>query len=171
MLYVNEHLVTEEKELETVAQQLKEYLLKEKLVIIKADQEPFSQEELFNLLMNGEEELRLSAIHTSILLRGFKVELESYIQKVETYIEKMRDSENFADVLNGFIQVIETILEFSSVENFLQKSLVNQQQLNELSTKVLARAEEGNYEYVLDVLEYEVLEILHQFLAETNEVM
>ncbi|MER2076732.1 hypothetical protein [Psychrobacillus psychrotolerans] len=171
MLYVNDYLVTEEIELELVGQQLKEYLLKEKLIIIKSNQEPMSQDELATLLKSNEAEFRLVAMHTSILLREFKEELESYIQKVETYIEDMRESEIFSDVLNGFVQVIEALLEFTSVEKFLQKSLVNQQQVNELSTKALTRAEEGNLEYVLDVLEYEVLPLLQHFLDETNEVV
>ena len=171
MLYVNDHLVTEERELEAVAQQLQGYLFKEKLILVNSNQEPFLQEELSELLMSKGEELKLTAIQSSVLLREFKLELESYIQRVEAYIEDIRESENFTDVLSGFVQVMEALLEFSAVEQFLQKDLVDQQQLNELSTKVLARAEEGNLEYVLDVLEYEVLDILHHFLAETNEVM
>ena len=171
MLYVNDHLVTEERELEAVAQQLQGYLFKEKLILVNSNQEPFLQEELADLLMSKKEELKLTAIHSSIMLREFKLELEDYIQKVEAYVEDMRESADFSGVLNGFIQVMESLLEFSAVEKFLQKDLIDQQQLNELSTKVLARAEEGNFEYVLDVLEYEVLAILHHFLAETNEVM
>ncbi len=171
MLYVNDYLVTEEKELETVTQQLKEYLSKEKLIIIRPNQEPFTQDELESLLMSNKEECRLVAMNTSKLLREFKGELESYIRKVETYIDDMRETENFSNVLNGFVQVIEALIEFSSVERFLQKKLVDKQQLNELSTKALTRAEEGNFEYVLDVLEYEVFPLLQHFLDETNEVM
>ncbi len=171
MLYVNDYLVTEEIEVETVAQQLKDYLFKEKLIIVKQDQEPVSQDELASLLMSNAPELRLAAMHASVLLREFKEELENYIQKVENYVEDMRETEDFSEVLDGFAQVIEALLMFSAVEEFLQKSLIDQQQVNELSTKVLTRAEEGNLEYVLDVLEYEVLAILHHLLDETNEVM
>ncbi|MEK5146251.1 hypothetical protein MKX53_04360 [Psychrobacillus sp. FSL K6-4615] len=171
MLYVNDHLVTEEKEVEIVAQQLKDYLFTEKLIIVKQDQQPMSQDELASLLLNNNPELRLVAMHTSVLLSEFNDELETYIRKVEVYIEDMRETENFSDVLSGFVQVTEALLEFSSVEEFLQKSLLDQQQMNDISTKALARAEEGNYEYVLDVLEYEVLTILQHFLDETNEVM
>lgn len=171
MLYVNDHLVTEEKGVKLVAQQLKDYLLIEKLIIVKQNDEPMLQDELAELLMNNTSELRLVAKYTSELLREFKVELESYIRKVEIYIEDMRETENYSDILNGFVQVIEALLEFSSVEVFLQKSLVDKILVNELSAKVLVRAEEGNFEYVLDVLEYEVLSILQYFLDETNEVM
>lgn len=171
MLFVNDYLVTEEKELETVAQQLKDYLFKEKLVIIRPDKEPASQDELASLLISGASELRLAAIHTSVLLRGYKEELESYVQKVETYVDDMREKENFTGVLVGFVQVTEALLEFAAVEEFLQKKLLDQHELNEISSKALARAEEGNFEYVLDVMEYELLTILHHFLNETNEVM
>lgn len=171
MIYVNDHLVTVEKELEAVVKQLKDYLFNEKLVIVKKDQEPMSQGEVARLLMSNEPELRLAAMHTSVLLRGFKEELESYILKVETYVEDMRETENYSEVLGDFVQVIEGLLTFSAIEKFLQKSLINQQHVNELSSKALKRAEEGNFEYVLDILEYEVLAILHHFLNETNEVM
>ncbi|WP_427138358.1 hypothetical protein [Psychrobacillus psychrodurans] len=171
MLYVNDYLVTEENELEIVAQQLKDYLFKEKLIIVREDQVPVTQEELASLLQTNAPEIRLVAMYTTVLLREFKEELENYIQKVEVYIEDMRETENFSDVLNGFVQTTEALLEFSVVQEFLQKSLVNQQQVNDISTKTLARAEEGNLEYVLDILEYEVLPILHYFLDETNEVM
>lgn len=172
MLYVNGQMVTEKMELEAVAQHLKEYLYKEKLIIVKQNNEPMLQEELASLLKsNTQEELHLSAMHTSVLLREFKEELENYIKKVEIYIEDMRETENFSDVLEGFVQVTEALLEFSIVERFLQKRLINKEQLNQISNKALARAEDGNYGYVLDLLEYELLSILHHLFDETNEVM
>lgn len=171
LLYVNEYKVTNEKEVEIVKEHLEEYLSKEKLIIVDHEGQPISQEGLSQLLLENVSELRLAAKSTSVMLREFKEELVSYIQNVETYIERMRENENFSDVLNGFIQVTEALLQFSSVEAFLQKSLVDQEQLNDLSTKALMRAKEGNYEYVLDLLEYELLAILYHFLDETNEVM
>lgn len=171
MLYVNERLVTEANELEIMVQQLKDYLFVEKLIIIKDDQEPMSQDELTSLLINNSSDIYLVAIHISVLLRDFKEELAVYIQKVEKYVEDMREIENFSGVLDGFVQVTEAILEFTVLEQLLQKNLIDKEQLNEVSAKALLRAEEENYEYVLDLLEYELLSNLQHIFDEIIEVM
>lgn len=171
MIYVNGYVVTEENDFDTAAELLKNFLFAEKLIVVKEDKEPMSQHELTAILKSGTKEIKLSAIKSSLLLREFKEELHTYILQVEQYVEKIRETENLSTVMNSFVQVTEALIEFSAVEEFLQKKLVQQNQLNDISRKALEQAEVGNNEYVLDLLEYELLPILHHFLDETNEVM
>lgn len=171
MIYVNGHIVTEEKSYETATEHLKEFLFKEKLVVVKEGDDPMSQEELSTILKSDVKEIKLTAMKSSTLLRGFKEELHTYILKVEQYIENIRETEEFSTVSKSFVQVTEALLEFSSVEEYLQKELVQQPQIEDISRKALEQAKVGNNEYILDLLEYELLPILHHFLNETNEVM
>lgn len=171
MIYINGNLVTEETMPEIAAEHLKNFLITERLVIVNKNDEPILQQELSVLLLGNPKEIKLKAINSSILLRGFKEELHNYILKVELYIENTRENEDFSSMINSFIQVVEALIEFSSVEDFLQKEMVPQQQINDISKKAIEQAEVGNNEYILDLLEYELLPILHNFLNEINEVM
>jgi len=101
----------------------------------------------------------------------FKEELHTYILKVKAYIETARETEDFSSMMTSFIQVTEALIEFEAVANFLGKKLIDQEQIQTISIKALEQAEEGNIDYILDLMEYELLPILQHFIDETNMVM
>ncbi|TQR17378.1 hypothetical protein [Psychrobacillus vulpis] len=169
MIFVNDVLVSKEENKDKANEILKSYLTTEKLILVNEHNELISNEEIEELLSKRAEVVKLVAIRISTLVRDFKEELHNYILEVEDYIENTRDCEDFSDTLSSFIQVTEALLQFSKVEDFLQKELINQQHLLEISEKSIQQAEVGNNEYVLDLIEYELLPILHNFLNETNE--
>ncbi|MGB2872592.1 hypothetical protein [Psychrobacillus psychrotolerans] len=171
MIYVNGNVVTDSNDHEVAVEYLKEYLSAQRLLVVNSNDEPMSQQQLSTILLSNVEEIHLIAIKTSIILRGFREELHTYILKVEQYVEDIREIEDFSTVMSSYTQVIEALIEFLSVEEFLQKQLIDQKHLNDISLKCLKRAEEGNFEYILDVMEYELLPLLHNFIKETNEVM
>ncbi|MBE1555014.1 hypothetical protein [Sporosarcina limicola] len=171
MIYVNELLVTEEKSRETAVQLVTEYLATKKLVLISGNNEILNEEEIRLLITEQPAVLKLTALHSNEVLRDFKEELHNYIVKIEEYVEDTRESENFTSAMNSFVQVAEALLEFEAVANYLRKKLINHQQIQAISTKALSQAEEGDSEYILDLIEYELLPILHQFIDETNEEM
>lgn len=171
MIYVNNVLVTEEKAPETAGGKLKVYLATEKLVLLNENEELLEENEVEQLLMNLPSAINLTAIRSSELLANFKEELHTYILKVEGYIDTTRETEDFSTTMTSFIQVSEALLEFEAVANFLEKKLINQDQIQTITKKALEQAEEGNAEYLLDLMEYELLPILQNFIDETNMVM
>jgi len=171
MIFVNDFLVTEEKNKDLAKQKLVEFLFVEKLVVTKEDNHPMNEEELNTVLMNIDEKVQLTAVHSSVLVREFKQELQNYNLRIEEYIDDTRQSEDFSTVTTSFVEVTEALLEFSAVSTFLQKELIDQEQIQELTGKALQQLEVGNTEYLLDLLEYEILPILYHFVEETNEEM
>lgn len=171
MIYVNDVLVTEEENQKIAEKMLKMYLTTEKLVLIREDNEIVDEQEIGTILINRPAIVKLKAIRTSALLRDFKEELQNYILRVEEYVEATRESEDFSMVMTSFVQVTEGILEFSAVAKFLQKDLIDQQQIHEITKKALQQAEAGNNEYLLDLLEYELIPMIYHFLSETIEEM
>lgn len=171
MIYINGFVVTGSNEYEVVLKEVKDFISTRRLLIVDSNNDPMSQEQLSTLLLHNSGEIQLTAIETSIVLRAFKEELDAYTLKVEQYVDNTRASEDFSSVLNSYAQVTEALIKFISVEEFLQKQLLDKQLLNELTHKCLKRAEEGNFEYILDIMEYELLPLLRNFVKETNEVM
>lgn len=171
MIYVNGNIVSDTDDIEIAAQDLKGYLATKRLLIVNDAKEPMSHQQLSAILSSNTEEIRLAAIETSVVLRAFKEELAAYILKVEQYIESTRETEDYSTVLTSYTQVTEALLDFSVVEEFLQKDLLDHQYLSDISSKCLKRGEEGNFEYILDIMEYELLPLFENFIKETNEVM
>lgn len=169
MIYINDVCVTESIDPFEREKHVKQYLHKEKLTITDENESPLSAQEVGRLLLDASGTHHLKAVKNSLVLREFKEELRQYIQKVECYIEDIRESEDFSTVTGGFIQVAETLLELDAAASYLQKELIDHQLLNELSEKAMKQTEQNNYEYVLDLIEYELLPILQEFLNETNE--
>lgn len=171
MIYVNNILVTQEANKSVAGAVLKEFLIAEKLVVVKKENQPMSEQELNHALMNITEKLQLTAVRSSVLIREFKEELHSYNLRVEKYINDTRQSEDFTNITTSFVEVTEALLEFSTVSNYLQKEMINKELIQELSEKALQQVEVGNTEYLLDLMEYEILPILYHFIQETNEEM
>lgn len=170
MIYVNNIDITSENELDIIST-IKAFLTKEKMILVNEENLPIDNKDLEEIVLNMEENLFLNAIHTNSIIRDFVVELKEYVSKVEEYVENVRDTEDFSTVTDSFINITEALLEFSTVAIFLQKELVDQIQLKELTNRSLIGAESGNLEYVLDIIEYELLPILHRILNEINEEM
>ncbi|WP_342566961.1 hypothetical protein MKY09_14380 [Psychrobacillus sp. FSL K6-4046] len=171
MIYVNGNLITVEKNPKKAEVLLRDYLIKKKLVLVNNNDEPVSFQDLSEILLGNSKEIKLKGISSSIILREFKEELHNYILRVEQYIEVSRQNENYSSMLDNFVQVVEAIIEFSKIGNFLQKELVSHQQINNISTMAFEQAKVGNKEYILDLLEYELLPVLNFVFDETNEVM
>lgn len=171
MLFINDFLVSEKKDKLVLFQEVKSYLVKHKLIIINGENEPLSEEEIQNKLFNMEETLKLTAITISKLLYEFKGELSNYIVKIENYIEDTRENENYHSVAESFIQVIEALLQFKVVSNYLHKEIISEHHIQTISQKALNQAEIGNNIYLLDLLEYELLPLLQKLLLETNGEM
>lgn len=171
MIYVNDVLVTEEKTLELAEKALKVYLATEKLVLTGQNEELLTEKEIEQMLVNLSTTIKLTATGSSKILMDFKEELHTYMLKVEAYIETTRETEDYSSIMASFVQVTEALLEFEAVANFLEKNLIDQEQIQTISIKALEQAEEGNTEYLLDLMEYELLPILQHFIDETNMVM
>ncbi|WP_102273793.1 hypothetical protein [Cytobacillus massiliigabonensis] len=171
MIFINDELVTNETDPIEVEQIVKKYLVREKLVLVDKEGQPLGPEEQAELLSETLSDHYFEAVHTSILLRDFRAELQLYIKKVDEYIENTRDKEDFSTVNVSFVQVIEALMEFSSVSTFLHKDLMDPIVLTSITEKAFKQMEMGNLEYLLDLMEYELLPVLNEFVDEINEEM
>ncbi|WNF22611.1 hypothetical protein [Mesobacillus jeotgali] len=173
MIYINEVPVAGDLNLELLKREIKAYLHKEKLVLIDQSGNILSENKVNSLLESSieKDQLFLQGVKTNLLLRDFKDELILYIKKVEDYIENVRDTEDFSTVKDSFVQIIESVLEFTSVSDFLQKDLIGQDTVKELAQKAFAQAESGNDVYILDLIEYELLPLLNHFSEGIQEEM
>lgn len=171
MIFINDQLVVEDTIQSDVTHIVKGYLHKNRLVLVNNEGQPMSDEEMKTLLSNLNGVQKLKAVSTSNLLRDLKQELQLYNKKVESYVENVRDNEDFSTVITSFAQVMEGILEFSAVATFMKKDFIDPSYMQQLTEKAFAGAETGEGEYVLDMIEYELLPILNRLYDEINEEM
>lgn len=169
MIYINKILVTKGTNRIEVSQAVNTYLLDNKLVLVNNEGETLSEKEINELFFDSISNQHLQAISTLTLLTDFKMELDLYIHKVQEFIDDKRDSGNLSIVSVGFIQLIESTTNFSVVSSFIQKDLIDEVTIKELTKKAFEQAELGNVEYILDLMEYELLPILHDLLNEIQE--
>lgn len=171
MIYINDKLVIETNNQDEAEQRLKKYLQKEKLLLINEDKQPISEQEWRVILSNLSGVKYLYAESTCTVLKDFKEELNLYIKKVEQYVDDVRDTENYLNVNDGFIQVTEALMEFYRVSQFLQKDIIDRNIIHKIAEKAFIQAEMGNEEYVLDLIEYELLPFLQRYDNEIDGVL
>lgn len=170
MIFVNGVCITNKIQQNDNYIQIKNFLSKEKMVLINDDEQPMSEETLLEILKSDKDHY-FRAVTTSSILRGFKDELSIYISKVENYIENEREIESNPNVINGFIDITESLFQFLSVEDYLQKKIIDQDHIKNLVKQTLYRVEVGDNNYVLDIIEYELFPILQRFEKEIIEEM
>jgi hypothetical protein len=169
MIFVNDQLVAHEGTHEMLFTELKNYLKLNQLVIINENNDPLYDEEVFALIANNKDECRLQAIYVNQLLSDLCLELTNYIKKIEDYVEKARDTGNLSSVHEAFVDVMEGLIEFSKIQDYIQTSVIDSAYLEKISLKALQQAQLGNDEYVLDLIEYEITPIFEELLESIEE--
>lgn len=168
MIYINDVFVTESKNPTEREQLLRKHLQEEEVILVDEKNVPLDINKIGDFLLDVTNTHYLKAIKTSFVLQEFKVELQQYIEKVENYIEQLRDNENYTTITEGFTQVVEALIEFDKVAAYLQKETIDQDMLREISVKAITQAEMKNFQYVLDLMEYELLPLIHNLFDEAN---
>lgn len=148
---------------------LKSYLNSNHLILVNKENVPLMEDEIIKKLEQNVQEYHFNAIHSKELLTNFCEELRMYFEKLEAFIETAREEEQYDTVNTAFINVIEALMEFMIVQRFIDKTIYQASDLENLSTKALQQAQIGNNEYVLDLIEYEVFPLVEQLLKEIEE--
>ncbi|MDV6376988.1 hypothetical protein ORD22_01760 [Sporosarcina sp. GW1-11] len=169
MIYINGDRIAED--IDNIAKTINEYLIREKMVLVDENNIPLNPSAIENLVIQNNAPQYLRAIHTTQLLREFKQELNGYIEKVNQYIDDIRDLDDQLSVINGYTSVVEAILSFIPITNFIQKDLINSDFLQSISEKVFERAQLNDMSFIIDVIEYELLPLLQNVSDEIQEVM
>lgn len=148
-----------------------DYLKKKQMILISEEGRPLSNNDLTNILLNNNTPLYLHAKSTSSLLREFKEELYIYINKVTDYIDTTRDSDDHSTTVSSYSNIVEALFEFIPVTKYLQKNLIDTEYIHNITERVFERGQSNDYDYILDIIEYELLEILQTIYNEIQEVM
>jgi hypothetical protein len=169
MIFVNGQLVAHEGTDEFLFTELKNYLKLNQLVIVSENITPLNDEEVFALIANNKDECHFQAIYANQLLSDLFLELTNYIEKIEVYVERIRDEGNLSSVHEAFVNVMEALIEFSKVQDYIQANVIDPTFLEKISFKALQQAQVGNDEYVLDLIEYEITPVFKELLELIKE--
>jgi hypothetical protein len=169
MIFVNGQLVVDDGTCETAFTKLKDYLILNKLIVVDESNNPLNDEEILALIEKNTDECYVQAIDANQLLLDLCFELASYIEKIENYVERTRDEGNLSSVHEAFINVMEALIEFSKVQDYIQANVIDPTYLEKISLKALQQAQLGNDEYVLDLIEYEITPIFKDLLKLIEE--
>lgn len=160
MIFVNGQIIASEGTNDMLFAKLKEYVKINHLVIVDENDVPIGREEIFTLIEKNEN-CYLKAVPTSQLLSDFYMELNNYIDKVESYVEAVRDNEgDLHSVHTAFINIMEALMEFAKVQSYVQTNVIDFEFLEEISSKAFQQAQHGNLDYILDLIDYEIIPVL-----------
>lgn len=139
---------------------LEEYIKINNLVIVDENDVPLGRDEVFALIKKSEK-CYLKAVQTNQLLSDFYMELNSYIDKVESYVDRVRENErNLHSIPTAFINIMEALIEFSRIHSYVQTNIIDLEFLEEISLKSLQQVQHGNLDYILDLIDYEIVPLL-----------
>ncbi|WP_339210968.1 hypothetical protein NSQ41_03055 [Aeribacillus sp. FSL K6-8210] len=172
MIFVNDQLVVQDTTLEEALTKIKEYLWKHHLIIINNENVPLTDSQLEEVIKQNEnQQVFFKAIKIKELLFEIYSELNDYVDKIEQYIDNIRDEENYSSVQEAFANVVEALIEFSNTQKYLDINVIDPKRLEEFSLKALRQTQLGNVEYVLDLMEYELVPLFKRLLKQLEERM
>lgn len=132
------------------------YLKKEKLILLNNERMPFSNEEVNTILANNTD---FNFIATSLVFfeKETSKETLSYVRKVIHEVNKIINLElevNLLSVITDLLEGIEDLIIFE--KNY---EIINFEKLDvhKISLEILSEYQSGNENYILDVLEFELL--------------
>ncbi|WP_259549295.1 hypothetical protein MHI39_06000 [Heyndrickxia sp. FSL K6-6286] len=167
MLYINGKLLTGDKNQQNRVDLVNQYLSENDEVIIDKNGNYLNNYEITQVLL--EEVVNIKTVKSSSLAVNFISDLEKYVNKVENYIEDVREKEEYHSLSVNFVDTMESFIEISKIQKYYHVSIVNEKFFDMLLAKAEERMKEGNLEYLLDLLEYEVLPKLEELLAAIKE--
>jgi hypothetical protein len=87
-------------------------------------------------------------------------EVVCYIDQVEGKVEELLESDQRETLTQSFVDLMEALLEMSTLCRYFQLDVLTEEKVRDLLQKALPRMEQGDEQYMLDVIEYEIIPMM-----------
>ena len=141
---------------ESVFNKLMEHLKEKKLLITDIQGNPLSESEILNIL-NLNDQYSFYTKHIYEIEKEFIEDFNLYVSKVEEKFKEISDIEDKSLIITAFVEVLEALIELQKVSKYFNFSVIDIESINALAEKALERIEEDDIDYIIDVLEYELI--------------
>jgi ERCC4-related helicase len=159
MIYINRTKMPRQNSLEDTFYSIKKFLLNENSIIVNEHGAALSDNDILNILAN-QTEIHFQTKKVSEIEKETLEELQNYVEKAEIEIERLRENDNMNEIVQAFQDIVEAIFYFSKLQNYYQLTIIDMNQIQELTQKSFDRMKESNTDYLLDVIEFEFLPMI-----------
>jgi hypothetical protein len=154
--------------LEILLKQIKTYLYENQLILAGSNGDSLTETEIINIIAVNPT-YSFNTISVSEVENGFINEMLDYVEKVEKYFTQLSDSNDNEFIINTFIDLINSLTEIVKVAEHYKVNFLSIENINEIANKAISRIEIGDIDFLLDVMEYEIIPSLHDFKSKLLE--
>ena len=155
-------------DLKTVFNKIMKYLKENQLLITDEQGTPLNEVEISEILKsNNSYHFRTSKI--SIIEDDFIKNTIDYINKAETLYKEIAEAENEGLIIQAFIDLTNSLAEIQKVSGYFNIHIISIEQINNLASMALEKVQQGDIEFVNDIIEYEILPQLVDFKTKLLE--
>ncbi|WLD92969.1 hypothetical protein [Alkalihalobacillus sp. AL-G] len=152
-----------EKNLQTVQQ----HLTDNKLIIVDAEGIPLPDSTITSRI-NDEETSTFKVKSTLIIEQETLLEAIEYIDNIEPQIEVLHNSDQDM-IINGFVNAMESLVYLDKLVSHFNIDISIDYNLENASQKALKQVEDGNVDYLLDLLEFSFTPLLGEMKTKFQE--
>ncbi|QXE00959.1 hypothetical protein [Terribacillus sp. DMT04] len=147
---------------EDLYEEIKVYLHEKQFIINDESGAPLS-EKAFMEIIASHSSYSFSVKQISTIEKEFIEELVIYIEKVKDKVDSFSKSNDKELIINGFINLINSLIEIQATAGYFEIEIIDIEYINELATRAISRIEDGDYDFLVDVMEYELVPSLVHF--------
>jgi hypothetical protein len=168
MIYINGTKIQRQSSLEDTFNSIIMFLSNENSVIVNEHGVALSNNEILNILAN-QAEVHFQTKKISEIEKETLEELQNYVENAELEIEKLRENGNLGEIVQAFQDIVEALFYFSKLQDFYQLTIINLNHVHKLTEKSFNQVKEANSDYLLDVIEFELLPMIESLKEAIEE--
>lgn len=162
MYIINGKVFTRNDGINTLMKEIKTYLHDNQLVLTNDTGIPLVEEEITNIISTNPT-YTFDSVSVSKIEVDFVNEISSFVVKVEKQFNQLTSVNDKGLIINGFIEFTNSLIEIERAAQYFDINFIKFDQINEIASKVVSRVESNDLDFVLDIMEYELIPILQNF--------
>lgn len=144
---------------------IKEYLYSHEVILVNESGESLTEEQIKESLMaSGTSTFFVKSIKEleEETLEDIVPFLNSIEQRIQEIVNDHDETITVQTIIQDFVDINSTLIELEKVDNYFSLGVIDGARLEGLSKKALDQVEQGNFDYIKDLLEYEYQPLLSQ---------
>ncbi|MET3697648.1 hypothetical protein SAMN05877753_106246 [Bacillus oleivorans] len=162
MFIINKEKFSSKNGIDNLLKEIKFYLHENQLVLTNSKGVPLTEEEIENIISSNPS-YKFDSISVSELETEIVNDMVDYIKRVEKNFSEISQSNNNEKIINSYIELINSMIEIVKVAEHFDIEFLTPEQINEITNKSISRIEKGDIEFIIDVMEYELIPMLFDF--------
>lgn len=145
--------------LEETWKDIKEFLHNNQVIVVDSNGVALSENQIIEKLTT-ETNFEFFTKNVFELEKETISEVIRYIDQVEVNVATVLESNDIESLIQSFADLMEALLEITSLCEYFQVDELNGEKVHSLLQKALPRVDQKDEQYMLDVIEYEIIPIM-----------